>query len=369
VLIVACLLATSYALLLPVVPVIVERRGTSGEAGAATAVLFAGTVLAELTAPLLISRISSRLLAAAAMLLAGPLSLLYVIPHLDVALLLLCTFARGAGFGLAVVICTALIFNLAAQGKSGVAIGSFGLVTTAPLVIVPSIGLLLLGAGHLESAVVASALAATLGAIAALGLPKTTGFERRFHRPELPLARPAVIFTLVCLTVVHLSYGGLISFIPVYLPAQGLGSSATFLFVAGAARTLSRYLAGVVVDRVSAGAIVLAGTVFIEVGLLLVPSRSAAPLLIAAALIYGLGHGAVQTATYVRLVRHSDPSQVTIISATWNMAIDLGISAGAAIFGLVAGSYGIAAVFWVLPIVLASSIPLALIGSHREEAT
>jgi predicted MFS family arabinose efflux permease len=48
------------------------------------------------------------------------------------------------------------------------------------------------------------------------------------------------------------------------------------------------------------------------------------------------------------------------ISALWNSGIDLGASLGGTLIGLAAASYGYVAAAWVLPAVVALSLPLFL---------
>jgi predicted MFS family arabinose efflux permease len=48
------------------------------------------------------------------------------------------------------------------------------------------------------------------------------------------------------------------------------------------------------------------------------------------------------------------------ISALWNSGIDLGSSFGGTLIGLAAASYGYVAAVWVLPVVVATSLPLFL---------
>src|SRR6266849_7089227 len=56
---IATSVAISFNILLPVVPVLMERRGPHGAAGAATAALFVGAVAGEVLTPWLMSRWSS----------------------------------------------------------------------------------------------------------------------------------------------------------------------------------------------------------------------------------------------------------------------------------------------------------------------
>ena len=68
---IATSIAITFNMLLPVVPVLVERRGPHGAAGAATAALFMGAVAGELLTPWLMSRWSSSRLLVAGPALAG----------------------------------------------------------------------------------------------------------------------------------------------------------------------------------------------------------------------------------------------------------------------------------------------------------
>src|SRR5438445_13020239 len=77
----AVCVSMTFQILLPVVPVMAERQGPHGIAGAATAALFVGAVTGELSTPWLLTRFrSNRLLVAAQLLTALP-SLVLVLQH------------------------------------------------------------------------------------------------------------------------------------------------------------------------------------------------------------------------------------------------------------------------------------------------
>ena len=303
------LLATSFGVLLPVVPVIMERLGHPGDAGAATAALLASTVVGEVIAPVLLRRFSTRSLVFAALLVAGLPSLLYPIPDLGLIPIVAITCVRGAGFGVTGVVCMILISQLARPGRRGAAIGLYGIATTAPLVLFPSVGLFLLGAGHLDAAVLLSMVAAALGAGIGikLSVPDTevVPVDARLNNV---FPHGTAISLLLSLLVVNMSFGGVISFVPLILPAQGLGSSVTFLLVAGVTRTFSRWLSGELADRYRPIGVVLVGISAATIGLAILPLTSAPNVVVAAAAIYGVGFGAVQTGTYLSIVRSTRAS-------------------------------------------------------------
>src|SRR3979409_1533073 len=133
----------SFSVLLPVVPVLLERIGPHGAAGAATAALFAGSVVGELSTPWLMSRWSaSRLLVAGQLLNAVP-SLVYVFPRTSAWQLLGAAGLRGLGMGVAIVVAVTLVAEFAAPKRRGRAIGYFGLALTGPGIALPPIGVTL----------------------------------------------------------------------------------------------------------------------------------------------------------------------------------------------------------------------------------
>src|SRR6266581_1136940 len=77
----AVLVAITFQILLPVVPVMVERAGPHGAAGAATAALFLGAVTGELTTPWLLKRWSSKRVLITAQIVTAVASLVYFIRH------------------------------------------------------------------------------------------------------------------------------------------------------------------------------------------------------------------------------------------------------------------------------------------------
>ena len=144
----AVCISVNFQILLPVVPVLVERGGPHGMAGAATAALFIGAVAGELSTPWLMSRQrSTRLLIAGQVLTAVP-SLVYVIPHAAVSVMIAAASARGLGMGVSIVVSVALLSELTAPGRRGTSIGYFGLALGAPGIVVPTLGVVLLASGH-----------------------------------------------------------------------------------------------------------------------------------------------------------------------------------------------------------------------------
>jgi len=126
----------------------VERAGPHGIAGAATGALFLGAVTGELSSPWLMTRWRSRRMLVTGQLVTAVTSLVYLVPGAGTPLMIGAAWARGVGMGLAIVIATALVAELAPPGRRGASIGYFGLALSVPGIFVPSLGVFLLAAGH-----------------------------------------------------------------------------------------------------------------------------------------------------------------------------------------------------------------------------
>jgi len=359
---IATSIAISFSILLPVVPVLMERSGPHGAAGAGTAALFLGAVAGELVTPWLMARwSSSRLLVIGQLMTAMP-SLVYVLPHADAWLMLAAAAARGLGMGLAIVVSVALVGELTAPDRRGRSIGLFGLALSVPGIALPSVGIALLEAGHVEADAVIAFVVGLAGAVLVFKLPHRGPHAHKASSNLLAAFRiPGLLALYLGFVLVSCSFGAVITYAPVALPAAGLGSAAAFLFVAGAARAISRWGAGVLGDR-RPGRIVLLSSVGVTlVGLIALATRSNPAVTIFAAIAFGAGYGAVQTAVYLAMTARGSGAHRNTTSALWNSGIDLGASLGGTLLGLVAARYGYAAAIWAIPAVVLVALPLVLV--------
>jgi len=366
---IAASISSSFQILLPAVPVLVERHGPHGAAGAATASLFFGAVLGELLSPWLLTRwTSTRLLIGGQLLYAVP-SLVYVIPAVTTWPMLAAAGLRGLGFGVSIVVSVALVAELSQPHRRGTAIGYYGLALSVPGVVLPSLGVSLVEAGRIDVAAIIALTSGLFGAALAVLLPLSSAARVPGAGNLIDAARrPGLLALFAGFVIVSCSFGGVFTYAPVALPAEGLGSAAAFLFIAGATRAASRWLAGVLGDRRPARLVLMGGIAITLLGLVALAVPSGPIGVVMAATAYGTGYGAVQTAVYLVMVERGGAGWGPI-SALWNSAIDLGASLGGVLLGLSAARYGYAAAIWVMPAVMLISLPLFLWPARRRLPT
>jgi MFS family permease len=359
----AVCISVAFQILLPVVPVMAEREGPHGIAGAATAALFIGAVTGELSTPWLLSwRRSTHLLVAGQLLTAVP-SLVYVLPHPALVAMLAAASARGIGMGVSIVVSVTLLSELTAAHRRGTSIGYYGLALGAPGIIVPSIGVFLLARGHAEIDALIAFASGLVGVLFALTIPDRPVHIARASTNLLgAIRRPGLLIVFAGFVLTSCSFGGVITYAPVALPLNGIGSAAAFLLVLGAARAASRWLAGVLGDRMPTRIVLIGGVAASLAGLVVLALHSGGATVLIAAAAYGAGYGTTQTAVFLAMSERGTKSDAGAISALWNSGIDLGASFGGTLIGLAAASYGYVTAVWVLPVVVATSLPLFMRG-------
>jgi predicted MFS family arabinose efflux permease len=292
-------------------------------------------------------------------------SLVYVLPDPDAWLMLSAAAARGLGMGIAIVVSVVLVAELAAPGRRGRSIGYFGFALSAPGVVLPSVGIALLEAGRVDADALIAFVIGVAGALLVFKLPRATQAGSTPSSSLLAAFRqPGLLSIFAGFVLVSSSFGAVITFAPIALPAAGIGSAAVFLFVAGAARAASRWLAGVLGDR-RPGRLVLAGGIGVAfVGLVALATRANPAVVIFSGFAYGAGYGAVQTAVYLAMSARGSSDHRNTISAIWNSGIDLGASLGGSLLGLTAARYGYGIAIWAIPAVVLGALPLILVPAR-----
>jgi predicted MFS family arabinose efflux permease len=357
----AICISIAFQVLLPVVPVMAERGGPHGVAGAATFALFVGAVTGELSTPWLMSRLRSKHLLVFGQLVTAVPSLVYVLPHPPLWAMMAAASARGIGMGVAIVVSVALLSDVTAPHRRGASIGIYGLALSGPGIFVPAVAVFLLANGRADVDALIGFASAIAGALIALRMSERPAhIARESTNLWSAIRRPGILVAMTGFILASCTFGGVITYAPVALPLEGLGSAATFLLVSGAPRAASRWLAGVLGDRWSARKVLVGGVLVALAGLLVLAMRGGAFSVILAAAAYGAGFGAIHTAVFVTMSERGTRSDAGAISSLWNSSIDMGGSLGGSLIGVTAALYGYGAAVWVLPAVMAISLPLFL---------
>ena len=359
----------AYSLALPILPLTVAATTHDrATAGLVTGVVAAFTVALELLSAGLLRRFTARTLLVAGILLqlvamAGFVAL----PAFPA--MVVCGALAGAGFGLFVTVMVVAVGALAPPGRSGEAIGYFGLCASAPTILGPPLALLLLdarGAGAVFAAGAVACAAAAALAIAAPGIAPRSQVQPADGGDGVVAAMgsrgvPRIWLAFTCTTVV---YGAAASFTPVLLGTSGPGSASVFLLVFGVTRMAGRVAAGRAVDRAGERRLVLPSLAAGAVALALLQLH-AAPAVVVSAAFAGAAFGVVQTAAFTGMLDAAGRGRSAGVSGIWGVAVDAGIGGGALVMAPLGVAIGLARAFWLLPALYVLALLLRLPGRGR----
>jgi MFS family permease len=160
---------------------------------------------------------------------------------------------------------------------------------------------------------------------------------------------------------VTVTYGSIVSFIPVFTQKQGINpgtffsvyaakygipysgsdlAAAAFLTVFAITLILVRALAGKLSDIKGRKFVIIPGMVLITLGLSVLSISNSLLIFLAAALLYGLGFGFVHPTMMALLVDFVSERGRSAAMATFTAAFDLGIGTGSIVLGVVLQFFG-----------------------------
>jgi MFS family permease len=346
---------TNLAIFQALLPVeIAHSHGSALAVGEATSLFSAGTVASEVLMVFLATRLSMSHLLAFGALVMGAATLGYLLAGHSVPALLVLTTVRGAAFGINVVTTSYLVAAYSDPSQRGRALGVYGFCVSLPAAFGISLGLVIQSTRGPGLAYVAGALPAVIAG---------AGFAAVLARSSPPAVVPPTIRvdhlprllpTAVAISLVTMTYGGLLSFGPALV-----GSGAAVLFLGfGIARAASRPFAGVLCDRIGAPPVLAGSLILLAAGCGILAIGSGFVVAAMAGSLYGIGLGGVSNAAYVVMLDRSEDSGQALVSASWSTAFDSGVVVGGITFAAVAQAMGVRTVALLLPVV--ASVPLLL---------
>lgn len=276
---------------------------------------------------------------------------------------------QGIPFGVISTATGAIAANIVPAQRRGEGIGYFAMATSLAVVIGPFVALTLLphisfpalfavlGIGAVATTVLAVAVRLPseerTATAQVAGGPEPAQRRRRsindfIDTRALPISAVAGVITL--------AYAGITAFVPVYAEGLGLQAAAAYFFVVYAATMLiTRPYIGRRFDRRGANSVIIPGLVLYAAGFAALSQISTSWMLLAAAVLIGLGFGAVQPSMQTMAVQSTSSARAGYATATFFSFFDGGIAIGSVILGLVVDVYGFSTLY------LASAILILLV--------
>lgn len=343
-------------MLLSPFPAYVTERFNPGDVQVSlTTTLFAlAAIAARFATAALMKKISRHWLLFSGLLLGLLCTVAY--PFTDTfGFLLVLRIGFGIGFGMGSTVMATMVSEIIPPRRMGEGIGYFGLSTSLAMSLGPLIGLSMLEQYGFVSLSLWGATAVALSLPLLMGIGgalknrqshKTTpqGEERQKakatasneeksgeEKPFLFVLLPALLNILMAVT-----YGGLLGFLALFGQEQKIESIGLFFLFNALTILAVRPIAGRMFDRKGHGAVLIPGGLLLSLSLLTLSFADHMPILIVAALLYGLGMGSVQPTLQAWMLRESDPSRYATTNSLFYNSTDLGVAVGSLCLGMIA---------------------------------
>jgi MFS family permease len=274
----------------------------------------------------------------------------------------------GIGFGMGSTVMPTLVSRIIPVRRMGEGIGYFGLSTSLAMSFGPMIGLALLdgfGFGVLTvwGAVAAAAVIPLLALTRAAAVsPRTEGGKRGAagvphaatqasgvvrQREELPSTGLAgrLWLPLTLNTLLSACYGGILSFLALYGRDIGLANIGLFFLFNALTVLAVRPVSGWLYDTRGHAVVLVPAAMVLVASLGLLSYTHSMVMLMASALLFGLGYGAVQPTVQAWMLGGAPRSSHGLINSLFYNSIDLGVAVGSMALGAVAAVTGYAVMY------------------------
>jgi MFS family permease len=355
-----------------------DRFGASSAlAGLSAGIFILGAVFTRPLCGKWIHRIGQKRMLYGGLALSLALTLTYFAAD-SAALLLLVRFVHGAVFAAAHVATGTIVTGVVPRERYGEGIGYFALSQILANALGPFIGLLLIQHASFDAVIIAGAVTVALGLIALPllsvkdveltdgQLRESMGFKlRSFIEPK---AVPIALVTMV----LYLCHATVVSFLALYSEKIRLvGTASVFFIVYATVVFVARPFVARRFDAKGENSVMYPAILLFAIGLGVFSQARHGYVLLLAAVILGVGFGALQSSGQTIAVKSAPPHRMGLATSTFFLFADIGVGLGPLLAGLIIPSIGYRGTYLVLALVVVGCLFLyyALHGRHVRGRT
>ena len=260
----------------------------------------------------------------------------------------------------------------------GTALGAYRMVVTFSMMIGPPISFWIIQGWGFDAFFVVYTLVGGGAFLGVMTLPSEPAYARGAERTD-PEVKPRDILQLFTNRIVRSSYIGilvgsafngiLLTYVSIYVQrATDIANPALFFTMYAGLGAAASAVAGRLSDRYGRRTFILPSMLLLAAGLVLLAALEELPVLvfIASSVLTGVGYHAALSLFIARVVDGADRRMKATALAFQESSIDLGISLGIFLFGLVSGVYAFAVLFpAVAAIAVAAPVLVLRMDSQR----
>lgn len=272
--------------------------------------------------------------------------------------LLLIRFIHGFGWGAANTAGGTIAADIIPKPRLGEGMGYYGLAGTLSMAAAPALGLYIVSAANFASLFFTSASFAAVTMIcgAMIRYRKVEGAGQRGALFEKSALRASLVMFLITMT-----YGSIVTFVVLYAAQQGVGHIGTFFTVYAVVLAATRPAAGILADRKGFDIVVIPGIIMVAAAMLILSRAQFLWVFLIAGAVYGIGFGSVLPSLQALVVKFVPPNRRGAVNGTFYSAFDLGIGAGAILWGCVSKAFGYSQMYLIAAVPAAIALPIYIL--------
>ena len=343
-----------FQMIFPVLPQYIQKMGGGPEViGLVMGIFTVSTLIARPFAGWLLDRVKRKLVLIGGLAVFMAMLFSYALAH-TIALVILVRLVHGLGWGFSCTSTATIAAGIIPRERFGEGMGWFSLANSLAMAVAPAAGIYVGMHYRLQSVFYLSSALAFVALCLAFFIRcpnrRNPPASVRFVLYDKDAVRPAVLMFFLSVT-----YGSVISFLPLYAAGLGIPNIGIFFSIYALAILITRPAAGKLIDRLGLDIAVLPGFLCVFIGIAgLACARELWQFGVVAA-VYGLGFGALQTTIQTMAVRDTPFHRLGIANATLFSGFDLGMGLGVIALGSIAALYGYRNMYWftLLPVIFA----------------
>jgi MFS family permease len=357
----------SFYLLLPTLPqYVADLGGTAAQIGLVTGTF---TLMSVIVRPYFGRAVDRKGRKSFMLLGAGLFAALFALYSQIHAVLPLCIVraAHGVAHGSYLAAAYAYVADLAPVDRRGEVMGVYGVANVVSMAMFPALGSAILSHTGSFSTLFLISMAISAGGFVSILFIDEIKADTGKGRAETSLLdavkQRAVLVASLALFSAATVYGAVVTFLPVYAPSRGLNNVGIFFSSYAVFTLVSRLVAGKLSDRFGRRKVVIPFLVVVGGAALMLPLLKDVYLLIFIGACYGLGFGAFMPALNAYVVDETPPQQRASALAFFTAFMDVGITTGALVLGIIGQYWGYGIMYMVGGlIVLAGALLFGVAG-------
>lgn len=362
------LVFTAFYMLLTTLPYYVfEMGGSSSHVGMVTAILAISAIIIRPFSGILLERVNKK-----GFLALGIIVSLIAIKSFSwattVLAIMFIRFVHGFGWGISTTTYGTIASDLVPPSRRGEGMGYFSSAGTIAMSIGPPLGIMFIQNKDFSTLFTGAAgiTFIALALIYFITIPKieTNSKEERFISR---LIEKRALFPSFLALLLGFTYGGITSFITLFGEEVGIDNVGWFFTINAVFIFIIRSIAGKIFDKKGHFWVIVPGTIFSFLGVLILSYVKSTGILILSAIIYGIGFGTVQPSLLAWIVNNATPDRRGAANATYFSAFDIGIGLGSIILGNIGETMSYSKMYRLSSIPMLGLLIFYLIYWHREK--